>query len=94
MAHPRANGFHGANFPAGGIPHAYTLIAGKFFGAVAAAGQRERIKLFEYLRDGWTFHGKGLWYSPDNGESAIATMIGELVCIFLNSECGSTLCHR
>ena len=78
MAHPRANGFFGAKFPAGGIPHAYTLIARKFFDAVGASGHRDRIKLHEYRRDGWTFHGKGLWYSPPGkGERPIATMIGE-----------------
>ena len=88
MAHPRANGFYGANFPAGGIPHAYTLIARKFFDAVAASGQCDRIKLLEYLRDGWTFHGKGLWYSAAGDESPIATMIGELVNLAPNFECG------
>ena len=34
MAHPNANGFLGARFPAGGIPAAYTLIANKFFDLV------------------------------------------------------------
>ncbi len=34
MAHPTANGFLGASFPAGGIPAAYTLIANKFFDLV------------------------------------------------------------
>ena len=81
MAHPRANGFFGASFPAGGIPHAYTLIARKFFDAVAASGHRERIKLHEYRRDGWTFHGKGLWYSPPGEERPIATLIGKLFAL-------------
>ena len=81
MAHPRANGFFGASFPAGGIPHAYTLIARKFFDAVTASGHRDRIKLHEYRRDGWTFHGKGLWYSPPGEERPIATLIGELFAL-------------
>ena len=34
MAHPEANGFLGAKFPAGGIPHAYTSIAKMFFNQV------------------------------------------------------------
>ena len=34
MAHPEANGFLGARFPAGGIPHAYTSIAKVFFNQV------------------------------------------------------------
>lgn len=76
MAHPKANGFFGSKFPAGGIPPAYTLIANKFFNSVGRLGQHDRIKLFEYLRDGWTFHGKGLWFSPDSGGAPIATMVG------------------
>ena len=77
MAHPKANGFYGSRFPSGGIPPAYTLIANKFYSAVQRSGQEDRIRLFEYLRDGWTFHGKGLWYSPPGEKSLpVATMIG------------------
>jgi CDP-diacylglycerol--glycerol-3-phosphate 3-phosphatidyltransferase len=77
MAHPRANGFFGASLPAGGIPSAYTLIASKFFAAIGRSGQHDRIRLFEYLRDGWTFHGKGLWYAPPGEQAPLATMIGK-----------------
>lgn len=68
MAHPKANGFYGASFPAGGIPDAYTLITRQFFDRIKARKDQNRLLLYEYLRDGWTFHGKGLWhYLP--GES-------------------------
>ena len=76
---PKANGFLGASFPLGGIPHAYTLIARQFFSAVGRTGQSGRIRLHEYQRQGWTFHGKGLWLYPPKGEGdwlPMATMVG------------------
>jgi len=78
MAHPQANGFLGARGPAGGIPHAYTLIARNFFNLLQTKNLQNRIKLFEYQREGWTFHAKGLWYSPSTNFSSLPclTMIG------------------
>jgi len=78
MAHPKANGFLGARGPAGGIPHAYTLIAKTFYNLLLSKNQQEKIKLFEYQKEGWTFHAKGLWYSPNNDLSSnpCLTMIG------------------
>ena len=73
MAHPEANGFLGAKFPAGGIPHAYTLIARNFW-TEAQWADSERVRLFEYRRPGWTFHSKGLWYSQ--GSLPSLTMVG------------------
>ncbi|KAG6454486.1 hypothetical protein O3G_MSEX008740 [Manduca sexta] len=61
MAHPNANGFLGAAGPAGGIPHAYSLIARKFWQRVADSNQASRVRMLEYERPGWTFHAKGLW---------------------------------
>ena len=49
--------------------------------SVLRSGQSGRVRLHEYRRPGWTFHGKGLWYYPDQQQSAssprpAATMIG------------------
>jgi len=78
MAHPKANGFLGARGPPGGIPHAYTLIASKFWQWVQQNSLQHRITLFEYLRQGWTFHAKGLWYSSGMSISNMPclTMVG------------------
>lgn len=57
----QANGFLGAKGPAGNIPYAYSLLAYKFRKKVINSGQDYRIKLFEYLRDDWTYHAKGIW---------------------------------
>eukprot|EP00092_Neocalanus_flemingeri_P027299 GFUD01029609.1.p1 GENE.GFUD01029609.1~~GFUD01029609.1.p1 ORF type:complete len:463 (+),score=141.61 GFUD01029609.1:102-1490(+) len=80
MAHPQANGFLGARGLAGGVPHAYTLIAQTFWNLVLSNNQQQRIKMFEYQREGWTFHAKGLWYSssPSMSLSSLPclTMVG------------------
>ncbi|XP_061412676.1 CDP-diacylglycerol--glycerol-3-phosphate 3-phosphatidyltransferase, mitochondrial [Lethenteron reissneri] len=57
-ASPEANGFYGASGVLGAVPHAYSLIARRFFerlhcGVAEAA-------MFEYKRPGWTFHAKAM----------------------------------
>ncbi|XP_044253422.1 CDP-diacylglycerol--glycerol-3-phosphate 3-phosphatidyltransferase, mitochondrial isoform X2 [Tribolium madens] len=76
MAHPKANGFLGAEGPAGGIPYAYSLIAHKFRNEFEKLNQQHRIDLFEYLRDKWTYHGKGLWYYASRDSNPSLTLIG------------------
>ncbi|CAB4054810.1 pgsA [Lepeophtheirus salmonis] len=76
MAHPKANGFYNAKGPAGGIPSAYTLIAAQFHDRIISNGDINRIKIFEYQRSNWTFHGKGLWYSTSKNRDPIFTLIG------------------
>ena len=76
MAHPEANGFLGAKLPAGGIPHAYTLIAKQFRDRIIGQGMQKRVNMFEYRRQGWTFHGKGLWYCDSDTGHPCLTMIG------------------
>ncbi|CAH0750773.1 unnamed protein product [Diatraea saccharalis] len=76
MAHPNANGFMGASGPAGGIPHAYSLIARKFWEKVLISNQASRVRMLEYERAGWTFHAKGLWYYPPGQDVPWATVVG------------------
>ncbi|CAB3229952.1 unnamed protein product [Arctia plantaginis] len=76
MAHPNANGFVGAAGPAGGIPHAYSLIATRFWKKVVDFNQTSRVEMLEYERPGWTFHAKGLWYYPPGSGVPWATIIG------------------
>ncbi|XP_059047104.1 CDP-diacylglycerol--glycerol-3-phosphate 3-phosphatidyltransferase, mitochondrial [Achroia grisella] len=76
MAHPNANGFLGAAGPAGGIPHAYSLIAKKFWQRVIDTNQASRVSMLEYERPGWTFHAKGLWYYPPGSGVPWATLVG------------------
>uniref|UniRef100_A0A0A9ZJH8 CDP-diacylglycerol--glycerol-3-phosphate 3-phosphatidyltransferase n=2 Tax=Lygus hesperus TaxID=30085 RepID=A0A0A9ZJH8_LYGHE len=76
MAHPTANGFLKARGLAGGIPGAYTGLALSFLKRVAARKQSDRISMFEYIRPGWTYHAKGLWYYPPHDDTPVLTLVG------------------
>lgn len=47
----------------GYIPHAYSKVLQDFFNRVNRHDQQHRIELYEYFRNDWTFHAKGLWIS-------------------------------
>lgn len=72
----QANGFQGAKGAAGGIPAAYCLIADRFRRKIENSQQTHRITLQEYLKKGWTYHAKGLWYYPPESEFPAVTLIG------------------
>lgn len=76
MAHPNANGFQGAQGPAGGIPAAYSQIAKTFYHKLLRRGQAERVHLYEYQKDNWTYHAKGLWYYLPDSKFPDLTLIG------------------
>lgn len=76
MAHPNANGFKGANFPAGGIPDAYSLLARRFLEQIKLRNQDDRISLLEYERPEWTYHAKGLWYTSAEDSLPSMTVVG------------------
>lgn len=76
MAHPKANGFLGAKGPAGGIPAAYSQIAKTFYRSLKEAGQEHRVHLYEYQKDDWTYHAKGLWYYLPESQLPDLTVIG------------------
>ncbi|XP_011498191.1 PREDICTED: CDP-diacylglycerol--glycerol-3-phosphate 3-phosphatidyltransferase, mitochondrial [Ceratosolen solmsi marchali] len=76
IAHPRANGFFGAKGIASGIPAAYTTIEESFFKMCEKFSQSERVQLWEFLKHGWTYHAKGLWYSLPGDQKPCFTLIG------------------
>ncbi|KAF2348209.1 Phospholipase D-like domain [Trinorchestia longiramus] len=80
-AHPKANGFLGAAGVAGAIPAAYTLLAKQFLGRVQQLGQQSRVQLYEYQRNNWTFHAKGLWYSEHSYSDLISHGTSEDQCL-------------
>lgn len=43
---------------------------------IEKAREDDRITLREYLRGGWTYHAKGLWYYPPNSEYPCLTLVG------------------
>lgn len=72
----QSNSFYKAKGPAGGVPNAYTTIAAQFFLQVQKKKQYPRIKMFEYIRPGWTFHSKGLWLTLPEDQFPSLTLIG------------------
>ncbi|XP_031837297.1 phosphatidylglycerophosphate synthase 1 isoform X2 [Nomia melanderi] len=75
-AHPTANGFFSAKGISGSIPAAYTKIEESFIKRCNKMGQEKRITLWEFMKPGWTYHAKGLWYSLPNQEKPSLTLIG------------------
>lgn len=75
-AHPTANGFFKAKGVAGGIPAAYTKMEKSFFQQIEKFDVTKRIQLREFVRPDWTYHAKGLWYTPPNQKRPSLTLIG------------------
>ncbi|XP_043279419.1 CDP-diacylglycerol--glycerol-3-phosphate 3-phosphatidyltransferase, mitochondrial [Venturia canescens] len=75
-AHPTANGFFGAKGVAGAIPAAYTTIEKSFYKKSEKLDQSDRINLWEFVRPGWTYHAKGLWYTLPGHTKPSLTLIG------------------
>ncbi|XP_076461588.1 CDP-diacylglycerol--glycerol-3-phosphate 3-phosphatidyltransferase, mitochondrial-like [Babylonia areolata] len=76
MAAPEVNGFFRAKGIAGYIPAAYIYIARTFFEQVQHLKEHHRIQLYEYFRENWTFHAKGLWYYLPQKALPSLTLIG------------------
>ncbi|GFR58042.1 CDP-diacylglycerol--glycerol-3-phosphate 3-phosphatidyltransferase [Elysia marginata] len=76
MASPQANGFLGAKGLAGAIPYSYIYLAHLFYNRVSKLKQTDRIHMMEYTREGWTFHGKGLWYYLPSQALPSLTLVG------------------
>ncbi|VDK71556.1 unnamed protein product [Litomosoides sigmodontis] len=69
-ASPQANGFYQASGLFGFIPLMYVYISHLFYKMIGP-----NVRLFEYIRPGWSYHAKGLWI--DSKQSSLsATMIG------------------
>ncbi|KAJ1895711.1 CDP-diacylglycerol--glycerol-3-phosphate 3-phosphatidyltransferase [Kickxella alabastrina] len=74
VASPEANGFYAAKGISKYIPDMYSIIEYQF---LKAARRRARgdIAVEEYVRPGWTYHGKGVWCYLDEKLPQL-TMIG------------------
>lgn len=70
------NGFYGASGAAGAIPYLYIQVARQFHQKLCAFEQQKRIQLYEYYRNKWTFHVKGLWYYISKDQLPSLTLIG------------------
>lgn len=63
-AAPESNGFFGSKGISRHIPMAYTWLEQKFWKAVQRRGKERSIELLEWVKSGWTYHAKGIWWTP------------------------------
>ncbi|TMW69625.1 hypothetical protein Poli38472_001781 [Pythium oligandrum] len=73
-AAPIANGFFNADGIKGALPMAYSLIEQEFYEKTRSRAYATNIR--EFNRSGWTFHGKGMWFSPSLDAPPQLTIIG------------------
>lgn len=66
----------GAKGVAGAIPAAYTTIEKQFYQKSEKLDQSDRINLWEFIRPGWTYHAKGLWFTLPGQTRPCLTLIG------------------
>jgi CDP-diacylglycerol--glycerol-3-phosphate 3-phosphatidyltransferase len=82
-ASPKSNGFYGSKGLSGMIPLAYDTMEQSFFQSIHKWKRNcenknnnqqltSNIHLFEYNRNNWTFHAKGLWLSPPSNNSLLS----------------------
>ncbi|XP_055332207.1 CDP-diacylglycerol--glycerol-3-phosphate 3-phosphatidyltransferase, mitochondrial-like [Paramacrobiotus metropolitanus] len=76
MASPQTNGFFGAEGASSAVPAMYVQIAKTFFKHIQRHAQQHRVKLYEYYRDGWTYHVKGLWATLPGQQNPALTLVG------------------
>ncbi|KAI3662028.1 hypothetical protein MP638_005476 [Amoeboaphelidium occidentale] len=73
-----SNGFFGAKGIAGYVPSVYSHLLSSFMEQVRSESKENKISVYEYTREGWSFHAKGFWlYRNDIDElTPFATAIG------------------
>lgn len=80
-AAPEANGFFQSKGVSGWIPEAYTWFEFQFWKTLKRQGRllcqhgkeetQGGVELKEWKKDGWTYHAKGIWYTPPSSDSNI-----------------------
>ncbi|CAJ0590496.1 unnamed protein product [Cylicocyclus nassatus] len=71
-AAPKANGFFGAAGLSGYVPSMYSWVSKRIL-RLKEKYSRNDVNLYEYHREGWTFHAKGLWVEKP---AQTATLVG------------------
>ena len=73
-ASERANGFYGAIGISRHIPTMYVQHSNLFLEQIT--NSNDRIKYYEFMKENWSFHAKGVWYYSDSSEQPFLTLIG------------------
>ncbi|KAN0060660.1 CDP-diacylglycerol--glycerol-3-phosphate 3-phosphatidyltransferase [Thecaphora frezii] len=70
-AAPKSNGFFQSRGFSGWIPEAYTWFEKRFWDALRRSGRlwngdagQGGVEVREWKKPGWTYHAKGIWYTP------------------------------
>jgi CDP-diacylglycerol---glycerol-3-phosphate 3-phosphatidyltransferase len=69
---PEANGFYNSSGISKYVPPAYSYLETKFLNGALRNGKESSLKVNEYCRSGWTWHGKGIWW--ERGGSLITAV--------------------
>ncbi|CAI5451680.1 unnamed protein product [Caenorhabditis angaria] len=73
MCSPKTNPFYNSSGFSRFVPALYSDSAIRFMTRRKLSCKENEVKLFEYQREGWSFHAKGLWMQWGNW---IATLVG------------------
>jgi len=76
MSSPEAHGFHSAKGISGALPLAYAERSRLFFERINKLEESSNISLYEYFRDNWTFHAKGIWLTCNSENLPWLSVIG------------------
>ena len=114
-AAPEANGFFQSKGVSGWIPEAYTWYEYQFWSALRRSNRllaqngktadEGGVEIREWKKDGWTYHAKGIWYTPSSSAAPTMIHVGssnygsrsadlDLECTFLISTHSKELSHR
>lgn len=66
---PKANSFYKGGRFKSYIPYLYRVYERKLL-------QRKNVKIFEYVKPNWTFHGKGIWLYKKGDEYPSVSIVG------------------
>ena len=83
----QANGFYRSKGVSGRIPEGYTLLEQRFWRGIIRSNRvwsgQHGVQLHEWVRDGWTYHAKGIWVTPtgdstsdESGNYPVMTLFG------------------
>lgn len=88
-AAPEANGFFQSKGVSGWIPEAYTWYEYQFWNALRRSNKLLRqdaksiqdggVEITEWKKEGWTYHAKGIWYSPPQAKGSNETAAPNMV---------------
>jgi CDP-diacylglycerol--glycerol-3-phosphate 3-phosphatidyltransferase len=89
LSAPVANGFFNANGVKGALPMAYSLIEQEFYERTRGRGFEAVLR--EFNRPKWTFHAKGMWWSPPSASVATSPDKSDISSPAEASEASQTL---